>query len=152
MEWSGTLLLVSHDRAFLDNVVTSTFAFEGNGHVNEYVGGYEDWVRQRQAPVPERASAGGEKRRPHVPDSGAAVSTVASKRLSYKEQRELDTLPARIEALEAEEQELNAHIAGPEFYKEGREAIAAALARLEAVKTQLGDAYTRWHELESRST
>ena len=152
MEWSGTLLLVSHDRAFLDNVVTGTFAFEGNGHVNEYVGGYEDWVRQRQAPVPARASASGEKRRPHVPDSGAAVSTIASKRLSYKEQRELDTLPARIEALEAEEQELNAHIAGPEFYKEGREAIAAALARLEAVKTQLGDAYTRWHELESRST
>jgi ATP-binding cassette subfamily F protein uup len=152
MEWSGTLLLVSHDRTFLDNVVTSTFAFEGAGHVREYVGGYEDWVRQRQAPAEEPVSSGGEKRRSRaLDDSGAAPAAVASKRLSYKEQRELDVLPAQIEALEAEEHQLNARIAGPGFYKESREAITAALARLEEVKQQLVDAYHRWHELESRS-
>ena len=76
---------------------------------------------------------------------------MVSKKLSYKEQRELDALPREIEALEAEEQALSARIAGPDFYKEGGDAIGAALARLEAVTRQLGDAYARWHELESRS-
>jgi ATP-binding cassette subfamily F protein uup len=152
LEWRGTLLLVSHDRAFMDNVVTTTFAFEGDGQVREYVGGYEDWLRQRPAPpLPPAAS-----RAVDAMTSGAtaarAAAAVTSKKLSYKEQRELDALPRDIEALESEEQALNARIAGPEFYKEGQEAIAAALARLEEVTRLLGDAYSRWHELESRST
>ena len=158
-EWPGTLVLVSHDRALLDNVVTTTFAFEGGGEVQEYVGGYEDWVRQRR-----KNDAGSERTRP-TSASGAAMpgdsrgkaeprgaaAAVASRKLSYKEQRELEAAPARIEALAAEERELNARIAAPEFYKEGGEAIAATLARLAEMGTELAKAYGRWHELESRS-
>jgi ATP-binding cassette subfamily F protein uup len=152
VEWSGTLLLVSHDRAFLDNVVTSTFAFEGEGRVRESVGGYEDWLRQREAPAPRDVTSGAASSKPRRdPDASASATTVVSKRLSYKEQRELEALPVQIEALEAEERVLNARIAGPGFYKEGGEAIAATLARLADVTRQAGEAYARWHELESRS-
>jgi ATP-binding cassette subfamily F protein uup len=150
-EWPGTLLLVSHDRVFLDNVVTRTFVFEGAGHVAQYVGGYEDWLRQRAssgessvASVPARLkeSSGNQP--------GATATAVSSRKLSYKEQRELEGLPARIETLEAEERALNERIAGADFYKEGGEAIAAALARLDAVGLELRAAYERWSELESR--
>jgi ATP-binding cassette subfamily F protein uup len=133
LEWSGTLLLVSHDRAFMDNVVTTTFAFEGNGSVREYVGGYQDWLRQRPAPAPQPVAPRAATQRPSVPAEGRAAAPATSKKLSYKEQRELEALPSEIESLEAEEQALNARIAGPEFYKEGHEAIDAALARLAAV-------------------
>ena len=151
VDWPGTLLLVSHDRTFLDNVVTSTFAFEGDGRVEEYVGGYEDWVRQRSAPSPLP---------PHTPaaaprEAGRSVQTtsataVAAKKLSYKEQRELEALPAQIEKLESEERNLNALIASPDFYKQGGQTITETLARLEAVTQQLAAAYARWDELESR--
>ena len=152
VDWPGTLLLVSHDRALLDNVVTSTLAFEGEGRVQEYVGGYEDWMRQRAAALKPRATSGGVglQTRP-TSDADATGPAVKSKKLSYKEQRELEALPAQIEALEAEQRELNARIAGPEFYKEGGAAISAALARLEAASREFGRAYARWHELESRS-
>jgi ATP-binding cassette subfamily F protein uup len=149
VQWPGTLLLVSHDRTFLDDVVTSTWAFEGEGRLQEYVGGYEDWVRQRPSPAAPSAAASpkaGSARR-----GGAAAAAVAPVKLSYKEQRELEALPMRIEALETEERELNARVAGPDFYKEGGQAIAAALARLERLAHELGAAYARWHELESRS-
>ena len=157
VEWPGTLLLVSHDRAFLDNVVTSTFVFEGEGRVQEYVGGYEDWLRQR-----ERSSG--------VTSDGRAVRTVKSdvtaasktetrqggqavaerKKLSYKEERELESLPARIESLEEEQRTLTTHVGGPEFYKAGAEAIREALARLEHLQREIARAYERWDELESR--
>jgi ATP-binding cassette subfamily F protein uup len=140
LEWSGTLLLVSHDRAFMDNVVTTTFAFEGDGNVREYVGGYQDWLRQRPAPAPPPAASRTATLRPSVPAEGGAAAPATSKKLSYKEQRELEALPIEIESLEAEEQALNARIAGPEFYKEGGEAIDAALARLAVVTKQLGEA------------
>jgi ATP-binding cassette subfamily F protein uup len=149
LEWPGTLLLVTHDRAFMDNVVTTTFAFEGDGRVREYVGGYADWIRQRPAPLPRSAASRVLESSAMTADGPGSVATT-SKKLSYNEQRELGGLPKEIEALEAEEQELNARIAGPEFYKEGREAIQATMARLTAVTTQIGDAYSRWHELESR--
>ena len=151
LEWQGTLLLVSHDRAFMDNVVTTTLAFEGNGIVREYVGGYADWIRQRPAPPPSLATARAAAPKPSADADSHGATVVVSKKLSYKEQRELDALPHHIEALEAEEQVLNARIAGREFYKEGGDAIAAALARLDAVTGLLADAYARWHELESRS-
>ena len=141
VEWPGTLLLVSHDRAFLDNVVTSTFVFEGDGIVEEYVGGYEDWLRQRTAeaapPLPATskmppARRAGLQSGSSMPQA-AATSAVASasKKLSYRERRELDTLPARIEALEAEQNALGGTIAGPEFYKEPADAIAQALERVQ---------------------
>ncbi len=148
VQWLGTLLLVSHDRAFLDSVVTSTFVFEGEGRVQEYVGGYEDWVRQRTDSSPPQRTQRTTRTRTASPV--VEISRQPKKR-SYKEQRELDALPAQIEALEAEQRELNARIAGSEFYKEGGSAIAAALARLEAARRELDHAYARWHELESRS-
>jgi ATP-binding cassette subfamily F protein uup len=153
-DWPGTLLLVSHDRALLDNVVTSTIAFEGGGDLHEYVGGYEDWVRQRrvQAPLPETPVVAKAAAVRGASDARGASAAVAVKKLSYRERRELEALPSRIEALEAEEQQLHARIAGPEFYREGGDAIAAVLARLAAVGLELGEAYARWHELESRAS
>jgi ATP-binding cassette subfamily F protein uup len=158
VEWPGTLLLVSHDRAFLDNVVTSTFVFEGDGQVQEYVGGYEDWLRQRRRGVrsvrlqpdvvrgrqPDAA-------RGSQPDAAAAATaTTTRKKLSYKEQREIDALPSRIEALEAEQRELRARIASPEFYKEARTAIDAALGRADGIEQEITEAYARWDELDAR--
>jgi ABC transport system ATP-binding/permease protein len=150
VDWPGTLLLVSHDRAFLDNVVTSTYAFEGDGNVREYVGGYEDWLRQR---IPARAAASEARRSSGkgavrlFPTSGQPVPT---RKLSYKEQREFDDLPARIEALEGEQASLNARVAHPEFYKESVASIDGALARLDEVHGELARAYARWDELDSR--
>jgi ATP-binding cassette subfamily F protein uup len=144
VDWPGTLLLVSHDRRFLDNVVTSTIAFEGNGRVAEYVGGYEDWLRQR--PPAGALSPGG-------PDTDARVargfSPAAKRKLTYNEQREFEALPSRIAQLEAEQQELRARSAGPGFYKEGAEAIRTVIARLEALDSLLDSAYGRWNDLDS---
>ena len=153
VDWPGTLLLVSHDRVFLDNVVTSTVVFEGDGRVEEYVGGYADWLRQRRQA--ERAASATEAAK----KSGAAAQAVTSapsadsapkKKLSYKEQRELDALPQRIEVLESEHTELQARIASPEFYKEGAEAIATAMARVGSLEQELLQAYERWDDLEAR--
>jgi ATP-binding cassette subfamily F protein uup len=147
-EYEGTLLLVSHDRTFLDNVVTSTLVFEGDGRFTEYAGGYQDWARyQRQIPdVP-----GETKKRAN----GAAMPTpVDSKRrdkprkLTYKEQRELTALPEQIETLEAEQAEINRRMGEPGFYRQGSEKISVTMERLEAVKTELDTCYTRWQELE----
>ena len=152
VEWPGTLLLVSHDRAFLDNVVTSTFVFEGDGRVQEYVGGYEDWVRQRLA---EKSAATRKSRAaetatmpPEKPKTTKIV--VKPRKLSFKEQRELDALPAAIDALETEQRALAARIAAPEFYKEGAEAIKQALGRTEALPLELAKVYARWAELDAR--
>jgi ATP-binding cassette subfamily F protein uup len=148
--WSGTLLLVSHDRAFLDNVVTSTLAFEGDGQVREYVGGYEDWLRQR--PVPAAAADSGQRPAARA-DTGAprAATAVKPRKLTYKEQRELEGLPQRIETLEDEERALNARIAGADFYREGADAIKAALGRLEEIQGELSSTYARWDELDGRT-
>ncbi|HEY2904987.1 MAG TPA: ATP-binding cassette domain-containing protein [Vicinamibacterales bacterium] len=149
VEWPGTLLLVSHDRVFLDNVVTSTFAFDGAGGVQEYVGGYEDYLRQVGAgPAGGAGKAGGSGVRRAMASAERDLAT--RRKLSYKDQRELEALPARIEALEREQRDLNARIASPDFYKESREAIAAALARAEALQLEAVAAYARWHDLESR--
>jgi ATP-binding cassette subfamily F protein uup len=151
VEWPGTLLLVSHDRAFLDNVVTSTYVFEGGGRVQEYVGGYEDWLHQRAAAL-STASAGLRRTtapRAHAPTSTGAGS--ATRKLSYNEQRELDDLPARIETLEAEQRELNARIGHAEFYKEPAATIELTLARLTEIQDVLASAYARWDELDSRA-
>ncbi|MSO56112.1 MAG: ATP-binding cassette domain-containing protein [Acidobacteria bacterium] len=141
IEWPGTLLLVSHDRAFIDHVVTSTLVFEGDGHVEEYVGGYEDWLRQRG--TPEKAA------RPAEPPPVAAA---ARKKPTYREQKELERLPVQIEALELEHAQLTAAIADPHFYRQPAASITQALARLDALKSELHDAYARWAELDSRLT
>ena len=165
IEWPGTLLLVSHDRVFLDNVVTSTFVFEGDGRVQEFVGGYEDWVRQRQSRAPlQRGVSGGEtaplKGRPtneaplhptsRAPLQRGRAPDPARKKLSYKEQRELEALPPRIEAIESEQRALAERIAGADFYKESADAIKASLARVEELQCELTGAYARWDDLDSR--
>ena len=147
VEWGGTLLLVSHDRAFLDNVVTSTFVFTGAGRVSEYVGGYADWVRQRlSAEVPSPPDT----TRKRTVSSKTTPVAARPKKLSFKEKRELDKLPALIDALESEQRELNAKIASPDFYKESADAIKESLARVDELEKTLTTAYTRWGELDSQ--
>jgi ATP-binding cassette subfamily F protein uup len=157
VEWAGTLLLVSHDRVFLDNVVTSTIVFEGEGRTVEYVGGYADWLRQRPAAARTVSDADGS--RPASSRPGASVRDVAGRqqsppgrrKLTYNEQRELSSLPARIEALEAEHASLEAAVASPDFYKEGADTIAQTLDRIASVEQELLDAYSRADELKERA-
>jgi ATP-binding cassette subfamily F protein uup len=145
LEFPGTVLLVSHDRVFLDNAVTSTLVFEGNGRIQEYVGGYEDWLFQRaEAPIEEAA-------RPRRIREVEVVRTAEKKKLSYNEQRELDRLPARIEELEREQRALNAAVSDPAFYMESPEVIRTRLARLDQVEAELLEAYSLWDELDSRA-
>ena len=166
VEWPGTLLLVSHDRAFLDNVVTSTLVFEGSGRVQEFVGGYVDWVRQstadakvrkaaargRRTEVPAKPGTAGRKTHATTSTEARGPAPAAGEKLSYKERRDLDGLPARIDALEVEQRALNAKVGGAHFYKESREAIAQALARAEELQRELGSAYARWAALDARAT
>jgi len=147
VDWPGTLLLVSHDRAFLDNVVTSTFVFEGDGRVQEYVGGYEDWVRQRQAETSSRKPDAAVKR-PADQAKTTVAGAAVKKRLSFKEQRELAELPATIEALESEQRALAGRIAAPDFYKEPADTIKQALARVDTLQHELAVVYARWAELD----
>ncbi len=148
-EWPGTLLLVSHDRTFLDNVVTSTLAFEGQGRVAENVGGYEDWLRQSRKQATTRAAESGAT--PGAPATPRGATATAPRKLSYKEQRELDGLPARIETLEEEQRTLRDDVAAPEFYRRPADQIAQAMDRLEALEYELLAAYARWHDLEQRT-
>ena len=150
-EWQGTLLLVSHDRAFIDHVVTSTLVCSGDGRVEEFVGGYEDWLRQRRAAEAGRTAATRPAPAAPVPEAARVATAAKGKKLSYKEQRELDALPERIAALEAEQEQLNARITDPGFYAETADAIHAALARVESLQAELLDAYARWDELDSRT-
>jgi ATP-binding cassette subfamily F protein uup len=155
VDWPGTLLLVSHDRAFLDNVVTSTIVFDSDGEVREYVGGYEDWLRQRPAPAGEKAAGDKPDAAPAVrpgPAPQASREEAVPKKLSYREQREFDKLPARIEALEGEQRELNATVHDARFYTKPADEIRASLARVEVIASELTAAYARWAELDARST
>ncbi len=144
MEYSGTVLLVSHDRAFLNQVVTSIFAFEGDGHIGEYVGGYDDWLRQRpKAPLAAPAVEAKTK-----PAAGADKAQKKGK-MSYKEQRELEQLPAQIELMEEEQGALHAAMNAPDFFKQEPAAVARHTARLAELEQQLVSAYARWDVLES---
>ena len=142
VDWPGTLLLVSHDRAFIDHVVTSTLVFEGGGRVQEYVGGYEDWLRQREPAEPPAPAPVQPKPRPVE----ARPST--SRKLSYREQQEALALPGRIDELEREQETLKATVADPAFYRTGADAVKQTLYRLEALEQELLAAYSRWHELD----
>jgi len=147
-EYEGTLLLVSHDRTFLDNVVTSTLVFEGDGKFGEYAGGYEDWERyQRQIPeVPSETKKRVNTQPPPAPSQ--AKRTDKPRRLTYKEQRELEALPVAIEALETEQAELHRLMGGAEFYRQSSDMITATLERLEVLKSDLEEYYARWQTLE----
>ena len=147
-DYEGTLLLVSHDRTFLDNVVTSTLVFEGRGKVGEYAGGYEDWERQRSSSLTMPPKRPRTSPRVTFADGERANGT---RKLSYKEQRELEALPAKIEALEAEQAQLHRMMAGAEFYRQPSDKIAATMERLQALTNELEACYARWESLELRA-
>ncbi|MBD1600358.1 ATP-binding cassette domain-containing protein [Pseudomonas typographi] len=154
--FKGTVLMVSHDRAFLDNVVTSTLVFEGDGVVREYVGGYQDWLRQGGSPkllgVKENKAG-----KPELASAVVAPTTAApavepgesKKKLSYKLQRELDSLPGQIDALEANIAAVQAEIGQPAFYQRPAADTSAVLARLEQLQRELDALVERWAELDS---
>jgi ATP-binding cassette subfamily F protein uup len=147
-DYSGTVFLVSHDRAFLDNVVTQTIASEGDGHWKEYVGGYSDWLRQRPLPSASRDESATAKAK--VGADGTAIPPIPGRRkLSFKEQRELDQLPERIAALETEQATLQARLADPDFYREPAEGQRQVQARLAVVDTEIDAALERWAALEA---
>jgi ATP-binding cassette subfamily F protein uup len=142
LEFSGTLIVVSHDRAFLDNVVTSTLVLEGGGRVGEYVGGYTDWVRQRKLPEPVPQPAA--QKKPATPPPPKAAK---KRRLSFKETSELASLPDRIDALERERESIYASLGDPAFLRDGS-AVTAAKARLVALEGEIAQAIERWEALE----
>ncbi|MBR9984682.1 MAG: ATP-binding cassette domain-containing protein [Desulfosarcina sp.] len=143
--YSGTVLLVSHDRTFVNNVVTSTLVFEGPGQIEGYAGGYDDWLIQRReitAPTSEKPSPGRAKK---------TVSSPATtrKKLGYMEKRELESLPGRIETLEARQQELFQIMSAADFYRQDSERITAVKHELEKLEQELESAFIRWEDLES---
>ena len=143
--YEGTLLLVSHDRAFLNNIVTSTLILDGRGTVNEYVGGYDDWQEQTEqipASKPPKLDS-------VTQTQSRADSKPASRKLSFNEKRELADLPWRIEMLEAEQHQLAVKLEDPSFYQQGGETITQAVNRLQELHEELSRAYHRWVELES---
>jgi ATP-binding cassette subfamily F protein uup len=142
MGYTGTILLVSHDRTLINNIVTSTMVFEGDSVVSEYVGGYDDWLRQR--PQPAKPVGASIKKQT---DSTSKVHSARLK-LGFKQQKELDALPDTIEVLEREQDELVQAMGDPALYKRDSADIVAANDRLEVVKKLLVDTYTRWEELE----
>ncbi|MCX5668678.1 MAG: ATP-binding cassette domain-containing protein [Candidatus Omnitrophica bacterium] len=145
LEYSGTLLLVSHDRVFLNNVVTSTMVLEGDGLINEYVGGYDDWLSQRKpaASALVKTKSVKEIMRPKIP--------VVARKLTAKEQRELDNFPSLIEKIEAEQKEIYALLADFNFYQKDPAEIAKTEARSEFLSNELEKAYARWEHLEELS-
>ncbi len=138
MNYEGTLLLVSHDRSFLNDVVTSTLVFEGNGKIGEYAGGYDAWLSQSQEPQEARQENS-------VPKQEKRKTT---RKLTNKEREELTKLPHRIEQLEGELEELQQAMADPAFYQQNKDKIAAATARAEAIPHELEKCFERWEELE----
>ena len=144
LDFKGTLLLVSHDRAFLNNVVTSTLVFSGQEKIEEYVGGYDDWLRQREI-LPLQAAEEPALKAPPRPRP-------AKLKMSFKEERELEALPPRLEQLEAEKNRIYRSLADPGFYRGGGSDVPAAQARLQELEKELSAAYLRWEYLEERKT
>ncbi|KRV81919.1 ATP-binding cassette domain-containing protein [Pseudomonas citronellolis] len=151
LSFDGTVLMVSHDRAFLDNVVTSTLVFEGEGRVREFVGGYQDWLRQGGSPrllgVGEEKAAKSEPA-PQAAAAPAAAPEAAKKKLSYKLQRELEAIPGQIDALEAELAGVQEEISAPSFYQRPAEETRVVLERLDSLQAELDRLIERWAELE----
>ena len=149
-DYDGTLLLVSHDRELVNNVVASTLVMAGAARVEEYAGGYDDWLLQRPADAPERPEKTGKA--PATPKPATSRPRSGPRKLGYREKQELERLPGTIEDLEREQSELHATMADPDVYRRGDGAeIARAKARVAEIEGQLETAYERWQELESRT-
>jgi len=155
-DFPGTLLLVSHDRTFLDHVVTGLLVFEGDGVIGEFVGGYDDWMRYRRQRDQQRSAA---TERPKTA-TGPGPGRPKARRLSYNDQRELHTLPERLQQLEAEKEQIESQLAGGELYRPGNQpghqheaqsALQERLARLAAISAELEGGYARWGELEAQA-
>jgi ATP-binding cassette subfamily F protein uup len=153
LDYNGTLLLVSHDREFLNNLVTSTIVLDGKGGVKEYVGGYDDYMRQARAGSPSAGIAG--KTRPGAEKSAEKPEAAGEKRLTYKEKQalaarkqELADLPGLIESIEAEQAQLSAQMADPGFYRGNEQKISETAARLHDLEADLAAAYQRWEDLD----
>jgi len=153
LDYHGTILLVSHDRAFLDHVVTGVLVFEGNGRVGEYVGGYSDWLRYSKDRLAIEKSAAAQPKvvEPKPAPSPAAKPQTKPKKMSQKEQRELAELPVKIETLEAEQARLQASLSDPAFYQQSGSDFKATLAKLEAITAELTACYARWETLEAQA-
>jgi len=139
IDYKGTIILVSHDRAFLNNVVTSTLVFEGKGVINQYVGGYDDWLRQRKNETSSN---------PEALKKGKARTTLSANKLSYKDQRELDSLPQKIEGLEIQISEISIKMSDANFYTSNRTLITETEKQLTECQAQLSRCYERWELLE----
>ena len=148
MQYEATLILVSHDRAFLDNVVTSTLVFEGDAQVNEYIGGYEDWLRQKIDNKPAVRQNG--EKKPEKQKAELKAEKTPAKKLSYKDQRELEQLPQIIEALDAEHADITENMADADFYQQDKETIANTTQRLTELEQEIQAAYERWELLEEK--
>ncbi|OPY64189.1 MAG: ABC transporter ATP-binding protein uup [Syntrophorhabdaceae bacterium PtaU1.Bin034] len=145
LEYGGTILIVSHDREFLNNVVTSTIVFEGDGRLQEYVGGYDDWLRQRKPPSDDASKAPSNEQK-----QKRAKAPNEKRKLSFKESRELESLPRTIEAMEEEKQRLVTTLNSPEFYADyDAEKVKTTSDRLEFLEKELDESYRRWDELET---
>ena len=140
-DYDGTLILVSHDRKFLDNVVTQTLAAEGGGVWREYVGGYSDWLKQRPAP---------NRRRPQRGEEPAAARASTRTKLSYKDERELAALPQAIEALEREQAEVTTRMSLPDYHRGGPEQLRSDRRRMQEIEALLQEKFKRWEALEGR--
>ncbi len=147
MDYKGTVLVVSHDREFVNNVVTSTLVFEGDARVNEYVGGYDDWLNYSTSIAKAEGTKGNAATGKAAPKAEKTEQKKA-KKLSYKEQRELEALPAQIEAFEEEVESLQQLIAGNDFYKQDESEIKKIQQQLAESQEKLSDCYQRWEELE----
>lgn len=144
MDYSGTLLLVSHDRTFLNNVVSSTIAFEGNGQVHEYIGGYDDWLRQRRTPEKITSETATKPVQPKNP-----TAPTKAKKLSYMVQRELDELPQKIDDLEQQISKAQEAMTESGFYQQDEAVVVQASNELKALQAELENCFERWEELEN---
>ena len=144
LEYPGTLILVSHDRTFLNNLVTSTLVMSGDGQLHEFIGGYDDWQNQKDAEQETLTGSKKAKKTSHP----APEKKKTSKKLSYKEQHELEKLPSQIEALEAEQVQLNTSLADPAFYQNNNAEVSQAVKRLQVIEDEIQQVYRRWEELE----
>jgi len=153
LNYTGTVLIVSHDRAFINNLVTSCFVFEGNGKISEYFGSYDDWIRQRPAvTAPKKGAKTNNKNKEKKQEktkTKTAPEKPAAKKLSFNEQHELKNLPAEIEALESQLEALETKMADPDFYKQEHKKVAQVTDELKQLQTTLSEKYNRWEELEA---
>ena len=149
-DFDGTIILVSHDRAFLDNIVSSVWVFEGNGRIEEYVGGYSDWHDHHREPAANpknQSTSDADKKTTKV----QPAKSIPAQKLAYKEQQELNELPGLIESLETEKQDLEQQMGQGDFYQQDEQVIKDSLQRLDELKAQLDNAYQRWEQLENRA-